>query len=64
MFTGSENEYRKAVARTNELGAQIGDLLREIEELGVGVVTTRGTGQIVGPTFSLRRVNDRWIYTS
>lgn len=64
MFTGSDSDYRQAVARTNEIGAQIGDLLREIEALGVGVVTTRGTGQIIGPTFVLRRVNDRWIYTS
>lgn len=64
MFTGSDSEYRKAVAKTNELGAQIGDFLREIEALGVGVVTTRGHGQIVGPTFVLRRVNDRWIYNS
>lgn len=64
MFTGSDSDYRKAVAKTNELGAQLGDLLREIEDLGVGVVTTRGAGQIIGPTFTLRRVNDRWIYHS
>jgi hypothetical protein len=62
MFTGTDSEYRKAVAKTNELGAQIGDLLRQIEQLGVGIVTTRGNGQIIGPTFTLRRVGDNWIF--
>ncbi len=62
MFIGTDHEYRQAVAKTNELGARIGDLLREIEELGVGVVTTRGHSQIIGPTFTLRRVGGNWIY--
>lgn len=64
MFTGSDSEYRRAVARTNELGAQLGDLLNQIEELGVGVVTARGPFQIIGPTFTIRRAHDQWIYTA
>ncbi|MCX5137598.1 hypothetical protein OOK06_36635 [Streptomyces sp. NBC_00340] len=64
MFTGTDKEYREAVRQTNDLGAQITELLNKIEEVGAGVVATRGTAQIAGPTFTIRRTNNRWIYSS
>lgn len=62
MFTGSDGEYRKAMAAAREYGAQIGDLLNRIEELGVGTVLTRGANQIAGPDFTIRKTGDRWVW--
>lgn len=62
MFTGTPQEYREAARKTTEAGAQITDLLNKIEELGIGITTTRGPFQIIGPNFTIRRTNDRWTF--
>lgn len=64
MFTGTPEELRKLERKSGNYADQIHELLRRIEDLGLGQVVA-AQGRIEGPGFTIRRgLNGRWSVQS